>query len=598
MDEEKNSNINAYPIIEEKDENVDSDGNIITDKEYSEIMPAFTTKTPTHARVMNAVFARFMSNFVKIKENARALTCAYSWDIDTDKVYSSYEASLPEDGPALIGSFEQCMENPKYIGAWFYVKTSTSEAGSAAYPAKYEIDGANGYLNLRDYVLWTGNRLVHIPTYEAKSSTVKNVDGKYSSKSGVDGLMSSTDKAYLTDLINAYWNKEKLPMYTTPDPVEGWQCNWLFDTGWYLGGIKIEALKNPTTPGNKHIPAGGSKGQILRWSADGTAVWGEDTDTTYSVSTETENGLMSKFDKKKVNHVVLLGAGTREIDITPIDGINSWQPIVIIDYDTNPFDVLIIRGNGGRMSDGIEMPDAVVYNIGGNAFSVYAENGAKLRICKANDETPPGRVPVNYKVGVNEVHTFDNISGEYGSVKAEAVHTEPIFINNMICASYGAEFTPAGHSMAIADLSSENISYGKQVIWINFNINDENTMYYLDLPPTAVNSSEIKLVVNTTAGAGTWERSLCIRVGGKIVYGLTAVIGTEIYVCAALTPLRDPTGYVHWWNISNGISNSGTAGSDIVPLEARILALEQQLGGISFGVNENGNLTYEKEALQ
>ena len=40
---------------------------------------------------------------------------------------------------------------------------------------------------------------------------------------------------------------------------------------------------HPTTSGNKHIPSGGSSGQILRWSADGTAVWGSDNNTTYSV---------------------------------------------------------------------------------------------------------------------------------------------------------------------------------------------------------------------------------------------------------------------------------------------------------------------------
>ena len=39
---------------------------------------------------------------------------------------------------------------------------------------------------------------------------------------------------------------------------------------------------HPTSSGNKHIPAGGSSGQILRWSADGTAIWGADNDTTYS----------------------------------------------------------------------------------------------------------------------------------------------------------------------------------------------------------------------------------------------------------------------------------------------------------------------------
>lgn len=36
---------------------------------------------------------------------------------------------------------------------------------------------------------------------------------------------------------------------------------------------------HPTTSGNKHIPSGGSSGQILRWSSDGTATWGSDSDT-------------------------------------------------------------------------------------------------------------------------------------------------------------------------------------------------------------------------------------------------------------------------------------------------------------------------------
>lgn len=43
-----------------------------------------------------------------------------------------------------------------------------------------------------------------------------------------------------------------------------------------LEGIEAEANKyvHLTTPGNKHIPAGGTSGQILKWSADGTAAWG------------------------------------------------------------------------------------------------------------------------------------------------------------------------------------------------------------------------------------------------------------------------------------------------------------------------------------
>ena len=51
-----------------------------------------------------------------------------------------------------------------------------------------------------------------------------------------------------------------------------------------LDGIAEGANKyvHPTGSGNKHIPSGGSAGKILRWSADGTAVWGDDKDTTYT----------------------------------------------------------------------------------------------------------------------------------------------------------------------------------------------------------------------------------------------------------------------------------------------------------------------------
>ena len=50
-----------------------------------------------------------------------------------------------------------------------------------------------------------------------------------------------------------------------------------------LSGIAEHANNyvHPTTSGNKHIPSGGVAGQILRWSADGTAVWGNDVNTTY-----------------------------------------------------------------------------------------------------------------------------------------------------------------------------------------------------------------------------------------------------------------------------------------------------------------------------
>lgn len=51
-----------------------------------------------------------------------------------------------------------------------------------------------------------------------------------------------------------------------------------------LNGVAASANNyvHPNTAGNKHIPAGGASGQILRWNADGNAVWGEDKNTTYN----------------------------------------------------------------------------------------------------------------------------------------------------------------------------------------------------------------------------------------------------------------------------------------------------------------------------
>lgn len=167
----------------------------------------------------------------------------YTWRVDTDKVINSAGKDC--------GTLANCMTDT-FVGTWFYVRTTSSEAGSHACPSRYTIDGSNGFLNLRGYVIWTGSRLVYINPFEAKASTLKNADGKYSPASGVDGLFSSTAAAYLSDLINVYWGKDHLRVFPTPTPNEGWQVNWLFDQGWYLGGIKKDCGGHPPVINNNH----------------------------------------------------------------------------------------------------------------------------------------------------------------------------------------------------------------------------------------------------------------------------------------------------------------------------------------------------------
>ena len=67
------------------------------------------------------------------------------------------------------------------------------------------------------------------------------------------------------------------------DTLTGFVANehidWTTDQGStniHSGNYTDTVYTHPTTAGNKHIPAGGSAGQILRYSSAGTAVWGED----------------------------------------------------------------------------------------------------------------------------------------------------------------------------------------------------------------------------------------------------------------------------------------------------------------------------------
>lgn len=47
---------------------------------------------------------------------------------------------------------------------------------------------------------------------------------------------------------------------------------------------------HPTSSGNKHIPSGGSSGQILIWSSDGTAQWG----SNFTSATDQTLGLVKQ----------------------------------------------------------------------------------------------------------------------------------------------------------------------------------------------------------------------------------------------------------------------------------------------------------------
>lgn len=89
-----------------------------------------------------------------------------------------------------------------------------------------------------------------------------------------NGVISSTDTN------TTYSNFTRTVAGLVPNPGGSSTTRYLREDGtWVIPPDNDTIYVHPTTAGNKHIPAGGAAGQILRWSADGTAVWGADTDT-------------------------------------------------------------------------------------------------------------------------------------------------------------------------------------------------------------------------------------------------------------------------------------------------------------------------------
>ncbi len=159
-----------------------------------------------------------------------------------------------------------------------YNPATTSANGLMSKEDKTKLDGITAGAN--KYVHPTGAGNNHIPSGGASGQILKW------SSAGV-----------------AVWAAEKDTTYG----VATASTNGLMSAAMFtkLNGIAAEANKyvHPTTAGNKHIPSGGSSGQILRWSASGEAKWGNENNTTYNDATTSVHGLMSTADKTKLNGI-------------------------------------------------------------------------------------------------------------------------------------------------------------------------------------------------------------------------------------------------------------------------------------------------------
>lgn len=85
-------------------------------------------------------------------------------------------------------------------------------------------------------------------------------------------------------------------------------------------GYRLKIMHSQTT-GYKHIPSGGADGQILRWSKDGTAVWGSDNNTTYSdftgctASAAGTHGLVPAPPENSVERILCANGEWAQLDL-------------------------------------------------------------------------------------------------------------------------------------------------------------------------------------------------------------------------------------------------------------------------------------------
>ena len=153
-----------------------------------------------------------------------------------------------------------------------------------------------------------------------------------------------------------------------------------------LNGIATGANKytHPTSSGNKHIPSGGSSGQILRWSADGTAVWGADNNTTYSPMTG------ATADAAGTSGLVPAPAAGKQGQFLRGDGtwampalVKTANGKVVSLNDSTAYKLQGLKLYGKSVQDGVPTPEAPV-----EIESAGEDGNITLTICGKNLANP------------------------------------------------------------------------------------------------------------------------------------------------------------------------------------------------------------------
>lgn len=282
----KNEVDNRFSALENNYEDANSkkhnhDNKSILDKITQSFLDNWNTAY-THADSAHAPSNAEKNTILTIKKNGTALTPddsrAVNIEIPTDYiVYGSQTETSTSDGGSNVYTFT----NNNGFTSTFTVKN-----GSKGSPGSNGTNGKDGtsvsisstsvtyQVSSSGTVIPTGTWSTSVPNTSAgqylwTKTAVTYSDGKsttaYSiSRNGTDGT-NATTTAVATQTANGLMSssdKKRL------DSIADGANNYV----------------HPTTSGNKHIPSGGTSGQILKWSSDGTASWGYISDESLAVT--------------------------------------------------------------------------------------------------------------------------------------------------------------------------------------------------------------------------------------------------------------------------------------------------------------------------
>lgn len=228
---------------------------------------------------------------------------------------------------------------------------------------KYEHPHIAGYKHIPaggkidDVLIWSGDGVAQ---WGNINDTFRMVSHTQS------GFMYSQDKIKLDgigDGANNYVHPNTHPAtmitpdsthrFVTDDQIKAWNAkaeanlaseytNGLMSKEHYTKVENMTEYVHPTDAGSKHIPAGGSSSQILRWSADGEAVWGNETAAQWGNITNRPTGnkgqvyYISEDSSPNVKPAYLLVKASvvenekelkeaKEIEVDFQEVFNSWQ---------------------------------------------------------------------------------------------------------------------------------------------------------------------------------------------------------------------------------------------------------------------------------